>query len=182
MPISDAGVRQWFALRVRSNYERFVQSALQGKSYEEFLPLWRKRVRWSDRFKEIDVPLFPGYVFGKFDVNRRLPILTIPGVVNIVSTGAWPEPVDEAELDQVRRFVSSGLPVGPWPFLQVGDRVLIERGALAGLEGILVQTKTQCRVVVSVGLLQRSVAVEIDRACVRPVAAPKVMTVTFHSS
>jgi transcription antitermination factor NusG len=173
---NDSGNEQWFALRVRSNYEKLVQGALQGKGYQEFLPLWRKRVRWSDRFKEIEVPLFPGYVFGKFDVNRRLPVLTIPGVVRVVGNGQWPEPVDEAELTQVRRFVSSGLPIGPWPFLQIGDRVLIESGSLTGLEGILVQTKTQCRVVVSVGLLQRSVAVEIDRACVRPLTSPKVMT------
>jgi transcription antitermination factor NusG len=162
---------QWFALQVRSNYEKLVQAALQSKGYTEFLPLYRKRTRWSDRMKELDLPLFPGYVFGRFPLHRRLPIVTIPGLVRIVGFGNVPEPVDEAELDAVRSFVASGLPLMPWPFLQLGDRVLIESGSLAGLEGILVQTKSQCRLVVSVGLLQRSVGVEIDREWVRPVSS-----------
>lgn len=174
MPLNDVGSEQWFALHVRSNYERLVQCTLHGKGYQEFLPLWRKRVRRADRFEEIEVPLFPGYVFGRFDVTRRLPVLTIPGVVRVVSGGCGPEPIDETELERIQRFVASGLPIGPWPFLHIGDRVVVESGALAGLEGLLVETRNQCRVVVSLGLLQRSVAVEIDRACVRPISCQRV--------
>jgi transcription antitermination factor NusG len=170
LSLNDNQGEQWFALQVRSNYEKLVQMALQAKGYPEFLPVYHKRARWSDRMKKIEAPLFPGYVFGKFHFHRRLPILTIPGLVRIVGAGSNPEPVDEAELDAVRAFAASGLPVMPWPFLQAGDRVLIENGSLAGLEGILLQSKSHCRVVISVELLQRSVAVEIDRDSVRPVS------------
>jgi transcription antitermination factor NusG len=142
---------------------------LRLRGYAEFLPIYRKRSRWSDRVKDVDLPLFPGYVFGKFDVRHRLPILAIPGVLSIVGVGRHPEPVKESELNAIRRLIESGLPVMPWPFLQAGDLVLIEKGALAGLEGLLIQFKGQCRVVVSLGLLQRSVSVEIDRTMVRPV-------------
>jgi transcription antitermination factor NusG len=162
---------EWFALQVRSNLEKAVQLALRTKGYDEFLPLYHKRNRWSDRMRDVDLPLFPGYVFGRFTFNRRLPILTIPGVVRIVGIGRNPEPIDEAQLDAIRSLVTSGLPVAPWPFLQVGDRVIIEKGSLTGIEGILVQTKSQCRVVLSVDLLQRSVGVEIERDWIRPVPA-----------
>jgi transcription antitermination factor NusG len=121
--------------------------------------------------KDVALPLFPGYVFSHFDVHRRLPILTIPGVINIVGAGRSPVAVDEAELDAIRSLVASGRPVTPWPFLQIGDRVLIERGALQGIEGILVQTRSRSRLVVSVGLLQRSVSVEIDDDAVRPISS-----------
>ena len=160
---------EWFALQVRSNHEQAVQLALRTKGYTEFLPLYQKRSRWSDRIKDVELPLFPGYVFGRFTFNRRLPILTIPGVVRIVGIGRNPEPVDEAQIDAIRSLVTSGLPMVPWPFLKIGDRVLIERGSLTGIEGILVQTKSHCRVVMSVDLLQRSVGVEIERDWIRPV-------------
>ena len=169
----EATREQWFALQLRPNHERVVQAALRTKGYAEFLPLYRKRNRWSDRFKDIDLPLFPGYIFSKFDARLRLPILTIPGVVSIIGIGRQPEPVNESELNAIRRFVESGLSVMPWPFLRAGDLVLIEGGALAGLEGILIQTKSQYRVVVSLGLLQRSVSVEIDRSIIRPLPSPK---------
>jgi transcription antitermination factor NusG len=164
---------QWFALQVRPNHERVVQGALRTRGYAEFLPLYRKRSRWSDRVKDIDLPLFPGYIFSNFDPDRRLPILTSPGVVSIVGVGRHPEPVNESELNAVRRFVESRFPIMPWPFLQAGDLVVIEQGSLAGLEGILVETKGQYRVVVSLGLLQRSVSVEIDRSIVRCLPARK---------
>ena len=167
---------QWFALQLRPNHERAVQAALRIKGYTEFLPLYRKRSRWSDRVKDLDLPLFPGYIFSKFELQRRLPIIVIPGVAGIVGVGRHPEPINESELTAVRRFVESGAPVMPWPFLQAGDLVLIEKGPLAGLEGILVQTKGQYRAVVSLGLLQRSVSVEIDRSNVRPVAPRKPLT------
>jgi transcription antitermination factor NusG len=149
---------------------------LRIRGYTEFLPLYRKRSRWSDRVKDLDLPLFPGYIFSKFEAQRCLPILVIPSVVGIVGVGRHPEPVNESELTAVRRLVESGAPVMPWPFLQAGDLVLIEKGPLAGLEGILVQTKGQYRAVVSLGILLRSVCVEIDRSNVRPVAPRKQLT------
>jgi transcription antitermination factor NusG len=163
--------QNWFALRVRSNSEKLVAFALRGKGYDEFLPLYRKLSRWSDRKKQIELPLFPGYVFSRFDVNQRLPILIIPGVMQVVGFGNKPEPVADEELRAVERFVASGLPVEPWPFLKVGESVLVDDGPLAGLEGTLVEVKNRYRIVVSLTLLQRSVAVEIDRDCIRPVTS-----------
>ena len=161
---------QWYALRVRSNCEKIVSCMLKGKGYAEFLPLYRKRSKWSDRTKQIERPLFPGYVFGCFDVRNRLPILTIPGVIHVVGFGNGPEPIDEGELKSVERFVESGLAIEPWPFLKSGEPVYVERGPLAGLEGIFTSFKTSFRLVVSLTLLQRSVAVELDRDCIRPIS------------
>jgi transcription antitermination factor NusG len=165
---ADAGQQrdQWFALRVRSNCERTVAVMLQGKGYTEFLPTYRKPSR--SLVRNVELPLFPGYVFSRFDITRRLPILTTPGVVHVVGFGQKPEPINEDEISAIQRFVASGLVVEPWPFLQVGDTVVVECGALAGLEGILVEKKNQYRMVVSLTLLRRSVAVEIDRDWIRP--------------
>ena len=166
--MDDNAIQHWFALRVRSNCEKMAASMLRGKGYPEFLPLYRKASRWSDRIKNVELPLFPGYVFARFDVCKRLPVLTVPGVMHIVGIGKAPEPVDDAELNAIQRFVASGLPVEPWPFLRAGEAVRVERGSLSGLEGILLEIKNSYRLVVSLSLLQRSVAVEIDRDCVAP--------------
>ena len=166
-------MEHWYALRVRSNFEKVVQAGLKIRDIEEFFPVYEKKSNWSDRVKKIECPLFPGYVFGRFDATRRLPILMIPGVVYVVGTSAGPIPVDEEELRAVRQTIESGLPVMPWPFLNVGDQVVVEKGALTHLQGILVRVKDSVRVVVSLTLLQRSVAVELDRDCVRPVALEK---------
>src|SRR5580698_3809976 len=121
----------WYALRVKSKFESVASATLRGKGYREFLPLYRSRRRWSDRVKEIDVPLFPGYLFCHFDAGSRLlPILTTPGVVSIVGAGKTPVPVSEAEIDAIQAVVRSGLPALPWPCLTVGSRVLIEAGPL----------------------------------------------------
>ena len=157
----------WYALRVRSNFERTAQAALRGRGLAEFLPLYRKLSRWSDRSKTIERPLFPGYVFARFEASNRLPVLMMPGVVQVVGNTLGPIPVDEAELNVIRRSCESGSCVIPWPYLTVGAEVEVEDGILSGLRGILVRVKDSLRVVVSLSLLQRSVAVELDRECVR---------------
>lgn len=159
----------WYAVRVRSNQERMASLYLREIGYEEYAPTYRAERQWSDRIKMIDRPLFPGYVFCKLDPADRLPILKAPGVVSLVGIGKSPVPIPAVEMERVRRLVGSGLLVTPWPFLQVGQKVLIERGPLAGLEGILERVKNQLRIVVSVTLLQRAVAAEIDRNWVRPI-------------
>jgi transcription antitermination factor NusG len=141
---------------------------LRETGYEEFLPTYKLESRWTDRTKIIDQPLFSGYVFCRLNLNDRLPVLQVPGVVGLVGVGKVPAPVPEEELERVRALVRSGLLVTPWPFLEVGQSVLIERGPLAGLEGILQRFKGKLRIVVSVTLLQRSVSAEIDRAWIRP--------------
>jgi transcription antitermination factor NusG len=158
---------QWFALQVRARREKAVADHLSGKDYELYLPLYRSRRRWSDRLKEVEAPLFPGYLFCRFNVHERLPILRTPWVIQVVGYNHSPVPVEESEIAAVRTLVDSGLPSQPWPFLQIGDMVRIESGPLCGLEGILINAKGNHRIVVSVTLLQRSVAVEIDSALVK---------------
>ncbi len=160
---STSSATAWYAIRVRSNFERATATALRERQYTEFLPTYRVRRRWSDRTKEIECPLFPGYLFARFNPQYLTPILGIPGVVNVVGCGKTPAPVDEAEIRAIQEIITSHLPVEPWPHLQVGQRVLIEHGPLTGAEGFLLQVKKQYRLVVSLTLLQRSVAVDIDR-------------------
>jgi transcription antitermination factor NusG len=156
----------WFALQVRARYEQGVADHLNGKGYELFLPIHKCRKRWSDRVKEVEAPLFPGYLFCRLNPQDRLPILKTPGVIQVVGSNRTPTAVDEDEIQAIQAMVASGIPNRPWPFLATGDRVRIESGPLSGLEGILVEFKGNHRLVLSVTLLQRSVAVEIDSAFV----------------
>jgi transcription antitermination factor NusG len=158
----------WYALRVKSRYENTVASHLQARGFESFLPLYKCRRRWSDRFKEIELPLFPGYVFCQFDPSNRLPILTVPGIVHVVGVGRTPISVEQTEIAAIQTAVKSGLPRKPWPFLEVGQKVRIEHGPLCGVDGILVGFRGHQRLVLSVSLLQRSVAVQVDEAWVSP--------------
>jgi transcription antitermination factor NusG len=174
-PTSDTAVNStsdnlsWFAVRVRSNFERIAVTHLRERGYEEFAPSHKTERQWSDRKKEIDQFLFPGYVFCRFNPQDRLPVLTAPGVVDVVGWGKIPAPIPDQEIERVRRMVQSGLLVSPWPYLELGQTVLIEHGPLAGMEGILAEVKGRCRLVVSINLLKRSISAEVERSCVRPV-------------
>jgi transcription antitermination factor NusG len=176
-PIDDAsatsGVFPWFALQVRTRQEAGVSEQLSGHGYEQFLPLYKVRKRWSDRIKEVDAPLFPGYLFCRFNPHDRLPILKTPGVIQIVGFKNGPSAVDESEILAIQTLVAAGVSHQPWPFLAAGDRVRIESGPLLGLEGILTEVKRSHRLVLSVTLLQRSVAVEIDSAHVMAIGSSK---------
>jgi transcription antitermination factor NusG len=158
----------WFALQTRFRYEGFVARHLRGRGFAPFLPVYKCRRRWSDRAKEIELPLFPGYLFCRFDPHQRLPILSTPGLLQVVGTGKTPTPVEESQIAAVEQIVKSGLPRQPWPFLKAGQSVRINNGPLSGLEGVLLSFKGSERLVVSVNLLQRSVAVDLDRAWVVP--------------
>jgi transcription antitermination factor NusG len=177
-----SGNDRWFALFVRVNHEKLVSAALRSKGVEEFLPLYRMKRRWSDRTKQVQAPLFPGYVFCRIDLNRRLPILTTPGVHSIVGNGKVPVPVELTEIQNLRVIVDSHLQADPWPYLRIGQKVRIEEGALDGLEGILVATNKPSRVVVSVSLLQRSVAVEVDETWIRPVRPDTAFVTQFQNA
>jgi transcription antitermination factor NusG len=164
----------WYVVRVRSNFERTASVSFQEKGYETFLPVYRCRRRWADRVKQVDQPLFPGYTFCRFDAQKRLPILQTPGVVSILGSSLGPIPVEDHEVESVSRMLASSLPVGPWPFLGQGQYVVVERGPLSGLEGLVIEVKAKFRLVVSVTLLNRSVYAEIDREWVRPTSAPSL--------
>ncbi len=146
-----------------------VAGNLQAKGLESFVPLYRARRQWSDRTQTVDLPLFPGYVFCRFCYASRMPVLNTPGVTSLVSFSDQPAPVTDDEISHIRAIQFSGLPSQPWPYLRQGQRARIERGSLAGLEGVLIREKDSLRVVVSVELLQRAVAVEIDRDMIRAV-------------
>jgi transcription antitermination factor NusG len=142
---------------------------LEQKGVEKFLPTYPSRRRWSDRVKTLDLPLFPGYVFCRIPLDGRNLVLTTGGVVDIVSVGRVPAPISEAEIEAVRTVVNASAQAEPWPFLKIGQKVRIDGGSLTGLEGILIRVKNSWRLVISVTLLERSVAVEIDAAFVSPI-------------
>jgi len=174
---------RWFALRVKSRREKIVATVARNKGFEEFLPLYQCRRRWSDRFKSVALPLFPGYVFCRLNAEYRLPLLTIPGVVHFVGIGNIPVPIDDAEIASIQTAIHSKLWTEPWPFLEVGQRVRLAHGPLAGLEGLLVEVRKQHRLVVSVALLKRSVAVEIDRDWIEPLeSATSILTASVTRS
>jgi transcription antitermination factor NusG len=166
----------WYAVRVRSNHERISAFHLQDRGYQEFSPSYKIERRWSDRKKEVEQFLFPGYVFCRLNPQQRLPVLSAPGVVGLVGCGKIPTPIPDEEIDRIRRMVQSGLLITPWPFLELGQTVLIEQGPLAGVEGILEEVKGKCRLVVSISLLRRSVGAEVDRHWVRPVKTSNRLT------
>jgi transcription antitermination factor NusG len=161
---------RWYALTARHQHEKAVAATLSHEGLESFLPLYRSRRLWSDRIKELDLPLFAGYVFCRFPFENRVSVLRTPGVTSIVGFGKGPTPVPDKEIADLQAVVASGLPRMPWPFLKAGQRVHIHRGPLKGVEGIVLQVKDSWRLVVSVFILQRSVAVEIDPAIVSVVA------------
>lgn len=167
--VAAGGGYPWFAVRVRSNREQTVSLHLREQGLEQFCPSYHVETQWTDRKKLTEKFLFPGYVFCRVNPSDRLPVLIVPGVVGLISFGQVPAPIPDIEIEQIRMMVRSGLPVAPWPYLKQGDRVLIERGPLEGLEGILQRTKGKYRLVVSLNLLQRSVAAEVDRSWVRPI-------------
>jgi transcription antitermination factor NusG len=158
----------WYALYVRSHHERVVESALKGKGYIAFSPFYRTKRKRVDRTVEIEVPLFPGYVFCRFDASRRLPILVTPGIVELVPANR-PEPIDDAEISSIQTLAMSGLPVQPWPFLTSGHRIRLNAGPLVGAEGTFLRIKDKYHLVVSVSLLQRAVSVVIEKDSVEPI-------------
>lgn len=159
----------WFALQVWTRKERGVTAHLEGQGYECFLPLYKSQRQWSDRLKEVDQPLFPGYLFCRFDFQNRRPLVITPGVIRIVGMSDRPMQVEDHEIEAIQVALASGLPSQPWPYLEVGERVRVNYGSLSGLEGILTSFKGTHRVVLSVSLLQRSVAMEVDLAWVSAV-------------
>jgi transcription antitermination factor NusG len=160
--------QRWYALQVRTRWESSTAAILSGKGYQTILPTYKVRKRRMAKPRELSAPLFPGYVFCQFDAAKRLPILITPGVIAVVGRGRIPLPVDDSEIAAIQKVVSSGFHAEPWPYLELGQKIRIESDILRGLEGILISFKGNHRIVVSVSLLRRSVALEIDRSCVRP--------------
>ena len=162
--LPETGKVLWYALQVWSRKETSVSQYLQSLGYECFLPTYKCQRQWSDRVKELEQPLFPGYLFSRFDFQSRRPLVMTPGVIQIVGNGKTPLPVANDEIERIQLAVASDQPRQPWPYIEVGERVRVNYGSLRGLEGILINFKGSHRVVLSISLLQRSVAVEVDLA------------------
>lgn len=160
---------RWYALQLRTRWENSTATLLSGKGYEVFLPTFKTLKPGHGRRVAVEGPLFPGYVFCRFDACNRLPILVTPGVIAVVGRGRVPIPVEDSEIGAIQRAVSAGSDVEPCPYPDVGQLVRIEEGALTGVEGILTRFKGTHRIILSVSLLRRSVAVEIDRSAIGPV-------------
>lgn len=153
----------WYAIRVRSRSEVIVSSMLGNRGYEVFLPIYESRRKWSDRIKSVRLPLFPGYTFCRFDACQRRAVITTSGILSIIGSGNGPTPINDDELSSIRAIVRSGVAAQPWPFLKEGQRVCVKAGPLAGVEGVVLRVSNRERIVVSITLLGRSVAAEIEQ-------------------
>jgi transcription antitermination factor NusG len=167
----------WWALYTRHQHEKTVATMLSAKGFEVFLPLYESTRRWKDRSKMITLPLFPCYVFLRGGLNRRLQVMTTPGVHMVLLCGERVAVIPEAEIQGIRRAVEGPFHVEPHPFLKCGERVRVTRGSLEGVEGILVRKKNLYRLVLSVDMMAQSVAMEIDASDVEPVTARDVENV-----
>jgi transcription antitermination factor NusG len=166
--IPSASVVEWNAVYTRHQHEKSVAGSLAENGFEVFLPAYNTIRQWTDRKIQLSVPLFRCYVFVRSSFERRLPILTTPGVHFIVMFAGRPAVIPDLEMDAIRKAVESKLPVEPHPFLQCGDWVRVTSGPLTDVEGILVRKKGSYRLILSAELLGKSIAVEIDAFRVKP--------------
>jgi transcription antitermination factor NusG len=150
----------WFALYVKPRHEKNVALILRGKGYEAFLPIYTHRVKNN---KSFNLPLFPGYVFCRIELSSRLPVMKTPGIFSIVGNGSEPEPICDHEIEAIRRMIDSGFMPVPWSYVVPGQEVSVESGPLRGVQGVIVEAKSDKWLVVSVNLLRRSIAVKIER-------------------
>jgi transcription antitermination factor NusG len=160
---------RWYAAYSCAKHEKRIAYQLQQKSVEYFLPLYEAVHKWKDRRKRVELPLFPGYIFVRIPLKDRLQVLEIPSVVRLVGFNGHPTPLPDSEIELLRSGLAHQLRAQPHPFLTKGRRVRIQRGPLAGLEGILTRRKGCLRVVLSVDLIMRSIAVDIDTADILPI-------------
>jgi transcription antitermination factor NusG len=163
------GNQAWWAIYTRHQHEKVVAEVLSAKGFEVFLPLYNSVRRWKDRQKLLTLPLFPSYVFIHGGMSSRLQVLNTPGVHMALTHGDRVAAIPAQEIEAIRRTVEGDFRLEPHPFLRCGERVRVIRGSLLGVEGILIRKKNQFRLVLSVDMLAKSVAVELDAADVEPV-------------
>lgn len=160
---------RWYALQTRYQHEIRLERLLRSKGWETLVPVYRQIRQWSDRVKEIDLPLFAGYVFCRFSKMECKHVEDTPGILRAVRFNAQLAPIPQHEIQQIQTMLTARVPLSPWPFLKSGDRVRVERGPLRGMEGTLLRDGHGSRLVVNVEILQRSIAAEIDSSIVTPV-------------
>lgn len=153
---------RWYAVCTRSNHERRVAEQFAERGVEHFLPQYDSVRRWKDRKVHLKMPLFPGYVFAHLALQNRLNVLQVPGVARLVGFAGRPSPVPEEEFAKIRGFLKNGLRSEPHPYLKAGRRVRVRSGPLEGMEGIVLRRKNGCRLVISLELIQRAMAVDVN--------------------
>jgi transcription antitermination factor NusG len=156
--------QRWYAAYTSANHEKRVAEQLVQRSVEHFLPLYASVRKWKDRRVELNLPLFPGYVFVQMALRDRLQVLQIPGVASLVGFGGTATSLPEGEIEALRTSLGSGVRAEPHPFLTAGRRVRVKVGPLAGLEGIVIRRKNRLRLVISLELIRRAAAVEVEAA------------------
>ena len=167
----------WWAVYTRHQHEKTVAKMLSGKGLDVFLPLYESTRHWKDRNKQLSLPLFPCYLFVRGGHDRRLQVVTTPGVHMVLTNGERIAMVPEAEIQAIRMAVEAAVHVAPHPFLKCGQRVRVKRGPLEGVEGILARKGNQDRLILSVEMLAQSVGVEIGASDVEPIVAKGLATV-----
>jgi len=160
----------WWVIYTRHQHEKVIAQQLTAKGFEVFLPLYQTTRQWKDRQKVLELPLFPCYVFIRGGLQRRLHVVTTPGVHMVLSRGEKVVMISEEEMESVRRAVEGPYRVEPHPFLKCGDRVRVKCGPLEGIEGILVRKKNVYRLVISVEMVNQAVAVELKSSDIEPLA------------
>ena len=160
---------RWYAVQTCANHEKRVLQQLGQRTVEAYLPLYESMRRWKDRRMRLELALFPGYVFVHLALRDRLRVLQTPSVVRLVGFGGQPAALPDQEIDALRQGLTRGMRLEPHPYLKVGQRVRVKTGPLQGLQGILVRKKNVSRFVISLDLIMRSVAAEIDVAELEPV-------------
>jgi transcription antitermination factor NusG len=165
----DTRTAHWYALYTTARHEKVVARQLQERRVETFLPLYRRWHRWKDRRKQVELALFPSYVFVRIEEDNKLRVLKVPGAVSVVSFNGKMAVLPERDIDALRNALENQVYAEPCPYLRVGRKVRVVKGPIAGAEGILLRKKDKCRVVISMNALMRSVAVEVDGADLEPV-------------
>jgi transcription antitermination factor NusG len=153
---------RWYAAYTSAHHEKRVTAEMLRRSIECFLPVYSSIRRWKDRRVQLNLPLFPSYVFARFALAERLRVLQVPGVAHLVRFGGRIAPVPESEISRIQNLLTHGLRAEPYPYLTAGKRVRVETGPLAGYEGLIVKRKNKLRFILSVNLIMRSLAVEVD--------------------
>lgn len=162
--IAEFATPRWYAAQTCSRHEKRVSERLSANGIEGFLPLYTTQRRWADRKAKVELPLFQGYIFVRIPLSNRMRVLQLPGVVRLVSSRGQAVSIDDTEIRSLRQGLATGGIAEPHPFLKIGERVRVVMGPFAGCSGVLLRKKDSLRVVVSLDIIMRSVAVEVD-AC-----------------
>jgi transcription antitermination factor NusG len=171
--LAECGQSNWYVLMVRSNHEKRIAQGLDSRGIEHFLPCYHSVRQWKDRRVALELPLFPGYLFVRLPLDERLRVLTIPHVFSLVGTGNSHSTIAEEEIDSIRRGIAHGS-VEPYPYLRVGEQVVVTQGPMCGITGILIRQQSSTRVVVSVQSITRSFIVDVDAGSVQPLRSALV--------